>query len=373
MAKKRILGILVALAVVLAFVAPQVSAGPYMGGYLKRSAVTSNSVLLSVNYQETDASEIPDGKWLGGVASVAGADGLTPSGWIYQSLVALSSDNDVDWAPQAWHGDQLEEYDVRLVGEGDYIAFYERMDIGCGTVYYRLYRYPTFSHFDNDQPLISEFSHSTDDANFLVGRQWHVDRYYKHLQFGVESDSTITNTAWEELNNHPCYHDGSNWRYTEGRVCNGTSSEISWEDGEPYWVGGVTYSGVNTKYTSNDQVCWNYSGQTVGDDEQLWSGSGTVSDVVSQPYICYGPNLKEGSNILCYFGETADFKEALNNIGPNGEDLVEIIWARADWTDGDWWFYNVAQNYSSPAEFTDLQTCRAYMIVVSEDCTWYLP
>jgi len=41
---------------------------PYMGGYLKSNVVTSNRVLLAVNYQETNASQIPDGKWLGGVA-----------------------------------------------------------------------------------------------------------------------------------------------------------------------------------------------------------------------------------------------------------------------------------------------------------------
>jgi len=39
---------------------------PYMGGYLKHSVVNSNMVLVDVNYQETEASQIPDGKWLGG-------------------------------------------------------------------------------------------------------------------------------------------------------------------------------------------------------------------------------------------------------------------------------------------------------------------
>jgi len=256
MGKKRVLGIVIGLAVVLALVTAQVSAGPYMGGYLKRSAVASNSVLLDVNYQETDASEIPSGKWLGGVASVAGADGLTPSGWIYQNGVSLFSDNDVIWAPQAWYGGPPPaEYHDEPAGDGDYVAFYERIDIGSGTVFYRLYAYPDFSHFDNDDPYTYTWYHSTDDGNFLVGRQWHVDRYFKHFQFGVESNVTINETAWEELNDNPCYYDGSGWRYTEGRVCNGTSSWITWEGVYAYRVGGVTYTGVNTKYTSNDQVC----------------------------------------------------------------------------------------------------------------------
>jgi hypothetical protein len=288
-AKNRILGTVIGLALVLAFVAPQVSAGPYMGGYLKRSVTTSSSVLLDVDWQETDVSEIPSGKWLMGVVSVAGADGVAPSGWVYQNPVALISDNDVYWAPQAWYGDERGEYDERLVGDGDYVAFYERIDIGSDTVCYRLYAYPDLSHFDNDDPYTYVWSHLTDDGNFLIGNRYHwwngTNYMIKHFQFGVESNYAITNTAWEELNNNPCYYDGRDWRYSEGRVCNGTSAAITWnETGVPFGIGGLDYTGVNTTYTSSDEVCWTYSGQTIGDDELLWSGNGTVGDAVSAPY-----------------------------------------------------------------------------------------
>jgi len=65
MGKKIVLAIVASVALMLVCVPSQVKAGPYMGGYLKRSVVTSNMVLVDVNYQQTQASQIPDGKWLG--------------------------------------------------------------------------------------------------------------------------------------------------------------------------------------------------------------------------------------------------------------------------------------------------------------------
>jgi C1A family cysteine protease len=82
--------------------------------------------------------------------------------------------------------------------------------------------------------------------------------------------------------------------------------------------------------------------------------------------------LVEGCNIICYPGATATLAEALTNIGPGGLDVAEIIWARAAWTGGDWWLYNVIQDHSVPAEFTQLENGRAYLIVVTEDCIWEL-
>ncbi len=52
--------------------------------------------------------------------------------------------------------------------------------------------------------------------------------------------------------------------------------------------------------------------------------------------------------------------------------MAEIIWARAAWTGGDWWLYNVIQDHAVPAKFTHLENGRAYLIVVSEDCIWEL-
>jgi len=83
--------------------------------------------------------------------------------------------------------------------------------------------------------------------------------------------------------------------------------------------------------------------------------------------------LVEGVNIICYPGATGTLGEALTNIGPGGLDVAEIIWARAAWTDGQWWFYNVAQDFAyPPGEFTHLENGRAYLIVVSENCSWEL-
>ena len=64
--KKIVLAFALIIAALLVLSPLRVDADqPYMGGYLKRSVVTSNMVLVDVNYQETQASQIPDGKWLG--------------------------------------------------------------------------------------------------------------------------------------------------------------------------------------------------------------------------------------------------------------------------------------------------------------------
>ncbi len=117
----------------------------------------------------------------------------------------------------------------------------------------------------------------------LVGKQLHNGIYFKHLQFGVESPSTIT-TSWELLNSRPCYFDGIGWSYKAGNVTWGTTSCITWINDTPYLVGGQTYTGVNNSYSYNDTVCWKYTGTTISDNAQLWSGSGSVSNIVSRPY-----------------------------------------------------------------------------------------
>jgi hypothetical protein len=83
-------------------------------------------------------------------------------------------------------------------------------------------------------------------------------------------------------------------------------------------------------------------------------------------------NLVEGCNTIAYPGATAALYEALTNIGPEGLDVAVIIWARATWTNAQWWYYNVEQGYAWPAEFTHLENGRAYVVAVSEDCTWEL-
>ena len=83
-------------------------------------------------------------------------------------------------------------------------------------------------------------------------------------------------------------------------------------------------------------------------------------------------SLVEGVNIIAYTGATTPLPGALTNI----VDVVDIIWARGAWTDGvpgvvDYWlYYNVESLYGT---LTQLEAGRAYIIVVTQDCTWTLP
>jgi len=283
--KGKLISVLIGIALLIVLAPLPANAGPYIGGYLKSDAVTSHRVLAKIDFLGTNAGKIPEGKWLGGVASVAGANGLAPSGWVYQSLVTLRHNNDVIWTPQAWEGNVLKWYHQEDGGEGDYVAFYERMDINNGAVLYLLYAYETSSDVINNTPtVIHSWYNLTDDANSLVGSQLHGGEWFKHFQFGVESNYAITNTAWEELNSDSCYYDGSNWRYVEGRVCWYPSSLITWIGEQNYCIGTANYWGVNKESSWADTVRWKYTGETITDDSLLWSQSGTKFPCPGAPY-----------------------------------------------------------------------------------------
>lgn len=251
---------------------------PYVGGYFMSTVITANRVIFSFTYS-APASSFPSGRWLGPVLSVAGtASGTTPSGWIYQSGAALFKDNSVIWAPQAWYGGSQVFYKkFPNVGTGNSILFVTRIDIGSGSVLYRLYVYRSWSDYDNDVPVIYQWSHSTNDVAFLVGTQSYSGVPLKHFQFGVESDQPITGIDWRVTNTNMAYYDGSKWRYLPGYATIGSKSYIIRIGNVIYAVGGIDYSGVNVDYSSTDTVWWRYTGTTVEEGKLLWSGSGIIS------------------------------------------------------------------------------------------------
>jgi len=256
-----------------------------MGGYLNRSVSNYTKVLVLINYQNTQPSQIPSGNYLGGVLSVAGSNNLSPTGWIFQNPIALFNNGKINWYPQAWYGSQM-RYGTTFpeIGLYNYPAFYERIQINSSNITYKLYVYYNFQSIEHDSPIIYTWSHSKENNNsFLVGKQVHNGITYKHLQFGAESPSIIT-TSWELLNARSCYFDGIGWRYDEGKVCYGTTSYITWIGNIPYTIGGQTYTGVNISYSYNDCVCWKRTGTTISDNSQLWSGNGIVNDIVNRPY-----------------------------------------------------------------------------------------
>jgi hypothetical protein len=78
----------------------------------------------------------------------------------------------------------------------------------------------------------------------------------------------------------------------------------------------------------------------------------------------------EGVNVIAYTGATTSLPEALTNIGPDGDDVVDGIFARGAWTGDEWRYYNVIIQYGT---LSQLEAGRAYIIVVTQDCTWQLP
>jgi hypothetical protein len=73
--------------------------------------------------------------------------------------------------------------------------------------------------------------------------------------------------------------------------------------------------------------------------------------------------LVGGVNIIAYTGATASLPGALTNIGPDGDDVVDIIWARGLWTGRQWLYYDPGVGYNT---LSQLEAGRAYIIVVTE-------
>lgn len=175
MGKTRVFAMLGVAFTLLVFPAEQVGANPYTAGYEAESQVVqTNEVLIEVDFF-TDSEVFPDGEWLGGVSSVAGAVGDQPSGNVYQNVLALKNDwNVFYWAPQVWFGDSLthiEEIPVSTgsYAAGSYAAFYLRTDIFNGGVIFRIWAYRTFDDYFYDTPsYYSLRTWSTTDSNLLV-------------------------------------------------------------------------------------------------------------------------------------------------------------------------------------------------------------
>jgi hypothetical protein len=285
---ERILMMLSMVLILLLVPSTRVNAAPYVAGYLRGNVVTTTKVLGAFSYGDFDLGSVPSGEFLAGVTRVAGANGLTPSGWVYQNGIALFNTGEVWWPPQEYYGDTPGPYHVWPVPVGDntYAAFYVRMSTDGGTVTNELWAYPTVQDLLDDNPVHYQWSLPAHEANFLVGRQKPglFAPYIKHFQVGVESNVAITETDWSVDCFEPCWYDGAHWRYYPGYACRGTSSHITWIGWTQYCVGGEVYTGVDKTSSDVDAVGWEYTGTTVGDDALLWSESGTVSDIVSKPY-----------------------------------------------------------------------------------------
>lgn len=250
--------------------------------------MTATKVLGAFSYGDFNPGSIPSDRFLIGVTSVAGGNGLTPSGWVYQNGIALDNGDDVWWTLQEYYGDTPGPYyDYPIpVGDHSYAAFYERMDTDGTAIINQLWTYPTVQDMLDDTPLRRHWSLPTDDSNFLIG--WRKPGLFmpwiKHFQVGVESNMAISQPDWSVDCFKPCWYDGSQWRYYPGYACRGNYAWITWIGSTPYRVGGSVYPDVDKAWAGVDAVGWEHTDTTVADDALLWSQTGIVSDTVSKPY-----------------------------------------------------------------------------------------
>jgi hypothetical protein len=260
-------------------------AQPYVGGYFDMASTTTNKVHLATTLLGTDPSHIPSGNYLAVVSSVAGASGSNPSGYIYQSVVGEISDGSVQFAPQWWYTGSGHIVDQFWIGTYSWTAFHFRTDIANGVITYRSYAYWTPTQYQTDSPIVNTRTSSTSDSNFLVGKTGYQGHLVKFFQYGIESAAAGPLTNWEAYNVHPSYYAGTSWRYGPGYSLGGIFTECTWTPDTRFWgIGGRDYPGANVGTGFPDWVDWKYTGTTLPYGSQLWSGSGTVNEVVKSPY-----------------------------------------------------------------------------------------
>jgi len=145
--------------------------------------------------------------------------------------------------------------------------------------------------YERDSPLIWQWSHETDDSNFLVGNRYHWThmRWYKFFQFGVESVYNPITATWHELNCHAAYYDydENNWCYSKGAVCWSNYSWITYVGDDRVTVGLENYTGVGLWSAIPDCIWWEMDDppDPIGHGDILWTQVGIVNDAtVSRPY-----------------------------------------------------------------------------------------
>lgn len=101
------------------------------------------------------------------------------------------------------------------------------------------------------------------------------------------------------------------------------------------------------------------------------SGEVTRLDLVTPPALL----LRRGVNLVAYFGATCDLPQGLTNIGPQGLDVVTILWHRNS-DSGEWlWFDPELPEVSTlhKLEYRAPPSSRTYIIIVTRDCFWAMP
>ena len=294
MSKKKYFIATIIAAIFLSYALPHlVAERPYIGAYLSGDVSITEKILFECNYYGTNPVQIPSGKWLYTVSSVAGANGVsTLSGYIYQNGFSLWPNSSVGWHPQTWlAGQEDPSYrEDEVVGNNDYLAFYGsiEIDIGANEITHRAYVYDNDWSIEHDAPIFHYFTHiipSSNDRNLLVGKQTLDSVIFKHFQVGIESNSLINETSWRVMERRISFHNGTSWEFLPGYVCHHDSSAITYRDSSVYGLGEINYDGTNIHSSSDDSVTWKYTGNTIDDNYQLWTGSGTPDMVVYKPFL----------------------------------------------------------------------------------------
>lgn len=269
---------------------PTVNANqPYMGAYFDSSSGITTKVIFHCTFINTDGSNFGN-KWLGGVLSVAGGKSTgSPTGYVYQNLLAMYANNSVSWNPQ-WYDTNTPEthHLVTGIGTNTYIMYYGRIDYDSANsrILYRYWAYSTEYNIEHDIYTTLSWYHSipSGDQNFLYGMYSLSGRPIEYLQAGAECPSNITTTTWELQDGDISAYVSSAWHYySPGYSSRGTNALITYIGNSAWPIGGYT---LNCNKLSSDlqSVTWQKSSSPQAEGTQLWPTPGGTDSETLTPF-----------------------------------------------------------------------------------------
>lgn len=270
-------------------VSPAYAAQPYTGAYFNRPKSTTDAVIINIGFISTDGADLTGDHWLGGVLSVAGGDGSSPTGSIFQNGVYLNSTDSVYWACEYYSGVSGQKIgDDEYVGEDTYPFFFTRLDMYSNQdlVRYRVYIYTSDWSVDHDVCTIktrwADIS-ALDDDTFLHGRETDDNVKYMYYQAGEESNVNITECNWKIRNGHISAKISGSWQHKRGKSIRGTEAVITRIGDTPYGIGGNTSN--CDKYSSGTAyVTWKKDNTPIESHTSLWTNEGETLQTVETPF-----------------------------------------------------------------------------------------
>lgn len=250
---------------------------PYVAGYFNMEPLVSTKVYMRTTFCGSRQVELMEGFTMSILSTVGNeGPGIYPSKYVYQIGAILYPNGLVKVTPQIWGWESL-PWIRTSVKTMDYSWIEIELVIcaqgnGVPLFYYVAYK-DDVSYIKDIFVKEVWYGETTNDTEFLVGRQYNNGNWYYFLQFGIESPTIVT-TDWYVEQYYMSYYSSNNWRYNSAKTVQGSKAYVTYNPVEKRWIGGQDYHKAYVhKVWEPDVIVWKWGQFT---QETIWEGAGTV-------------------------------------------------------------------------------------------------